>query len=90
METDFTEFTGLTSFDYLDCTTKEGEPFIKIIRYDNDASGYVEVARVKPSKSKYLDGADELEEIFIELKENNKARCCIRESLLNDKKGART
>ncbi|MDT0111653.1 hypothetical protein QJV45_14310 [Listeria booriae] len=88
--TNFTEFVGLTSFDYLDCVTKEGERFISIIRYDNDAAGYIEVARIKARKHECLDSAQELKEILRELKNNNKARYRIREAILDEKRGAQT
>ncbi|MBC1290606.1 hypothetical protein [Listeria booriae] len=83
MEQNFTEFVGLTSFDYLDCADKKGNPFIKVIRYDNDMAGYIEVARIKPRKHECLDGTGELEELFVELKDNNKARHRIREAILD-------
>ncbi|WP_404466565.1 hypothetical protein [Planococcus rifietoensis] len=61
----------MPDFSYQLCERKNGNKFIKVLLYINDADGYVEVGRIKGSKSYWTDnGYGEIEDVYEELSKN--------------------
>lgn len=58
-------------FSYQLCERKNGNKFIKVLLYINDADGYVEVGRIKCAKSYWTDnGYGDIEDMYAELSKN--------------------
>lgn len=62
------EILNRKQFDYVPCTTKKGNKFIKIIYNSYEADGWVEIARIHLSKSEWVRDRFSIEDIFDELK----------------------
>lgn len=58
-------------YEFQLCQRDNGKKFIKVITEINDANGYVEVARINPSKTYWTEqGYGDMEEIQTELSKN--------------------
>ncbi len=54
-------------FNFTLCDRKNGTRFIKIIYYDSEAGGWVEVARINLSKNEWVQDNFTMKDIFDEL-----------------------
>ena len=49
---------SVDDFEYILCERKNGKKFIKVIKYFNDADGFIEVARINPIKNNFSEDGD--------------------------------
>lgn len=56
-------------FKWQKCKRKNGTEFLKLITWDNDAGGYIEVGRFNMSKCEYIQNNWNLNDIYDELKD---------------------
>lgn len=62
------EVLNRKQFNYILCTTKKGNKFIKIIYDSYEADGWVEIARIYLSKSEWVRDRFSIEDVLAELK----------------------
>lgn len=55
-------------FNYILCTRKNGDKFIKIIYDSYEVDGWVEVARINLSKNEWVQNNFSIKDVFEELK----------------------
>lgn len=59
-------------FEFQLCERNNGKKFIKVLLEINDANGFIEVARINPSKNYWTeDGYGDMEEVYLELSKNS-------------------
>ncbi len=61
------EILNRKQFDYILCTKKNGNKFIKVIYDSYEADGWVEVARINLSKSEWVEDRFSIEDVLDEL-----------------------
>lgn len=72
--TKLTEFLPRPVYDVEILKDPNGNDLVKILTYDNDKDGWIEVARVKLSRSEYVRDRHSLDDIGYELFKNLRAR----------------
>ena len=68
------DYISPPDYDFVLLKDKNGQDILKIIAWDNDVAGNIEIARVKLSKSQYVRDRYSLEDIGYELMKNKKCR----------------
>ena len=56
------------SFKWHRCKRKNGTEFLKLIAYDNEVAGYIEVGRFNISKNEYIQNNWSMNDIYEELR----------------------